>query len=75
MHDFGQDFYGSDMAVRIEGYIRPEYNYVDMESLVVDIKEDIEVARRSLGRKNWEGGLSDGWLWGEGEEVEKGEKL
>lgn len=67
MHDFSQDFYGSEMAIRIEGYIRPEYDYVSLESLVVDIKEDIEVARRSLGRAGWEKGLGDGFLWGEEE--------
>lgn len=73
IHEFTQDFYGSNMAIRIEGYIRPEFDYVSLESLVEDIKEDIEVAKRSLGREGWEGGLRDPYLWGE-EEGEGEEK-
>lgn len=65
MHEFKQDFYGSEMAIRIEGFIRPEYDYVDLESLVNDIKMDIRVAERSLGREKWEEGRGDGYLWGE----------
>ncbi|APA08581.1 hypothetical protein sscle_04g033510 [Sclerotinia sclerotiorum 1980 UF-70] len=60
------------MRVKILGYIRPELDYVDRESLVRDIEMDIEVARRSLGRENW--GVQregvDAWLLG----LELGEK-
>lgn len=56
------------MRVKILGYIRPELDYVDKESLVRDIETDIEVARRSLERDKWrvegEGGQGDAWLWG-----------
>ncbi|KAJ8062906.1 hypothetical protein OCU04_008154 [Sclerotinia nivalis] len=70
LHTFTHDFYGSQMRVKILGYIRPELDYVDRESLVRDIEMDIEVARRSLGREKWgvqkEG--MDGWLLGVGGE-------
>lgn len=51
MHDFEQDFYGSHMNLVILGFIRPEYDYVSLESLVEDIRTDIQVARDSLGRE------------------------
>ena len=67
LHEFKKDFYGSDMAIRIEGFIRPEYDYVDVESLIEDIRTDIEVTKRSLGRASWEKGTGDSYLWGEEE--------
>lgn len=51
MHDFEQDFYGSHMNLVILGFIRPEYDYVSLESLVEDIRTDIRVARDSLARE------------------------
>ena len=39
------------MNLLICGFIRPEYDYVSKESLVEDIRVDIEVARRSLERE------------------------
>lgn len=62
---FTQDFYGAEMAISILGFIRPEYDYVDVESLIKDIREDCEVAKRSLGRETWLGRRGDEWLWGE----------
>lgn len=50
MHDFEIDFYGSHMNLSITGFIRPELDYVDKESLINDIKMDIDVAGRSLSR-------------------------
>ncbi|KAF7943996.1 hypothetical protein EAE96_010407 [Botrytis aclada] len=68
LHKFAQDFYGCNMRVEILGYIRPELDYVDKESLVRDIETDIEVARRSLARENWAVEKRDAWLLGgEGE--------
>ena len=65
LHEFKKDFYGSQMAISILGYIRPELDYVDVDSLIKDIKTDIEVTRKSLGRESWERGAGDGYLWGE----------
>ena len=48
MHDFPNDFYGARMNLLILGFVRPEYDYVDRESLIEDIRMDIEVARKSL---------------------------
>ncbi|KAM0126485.1 hypothetical protein ACHAO1_010023 [Botrytis cinerea] len=62
LHKFSQDFYGSHMRVEILGYIRPELDYVDKESLVRDIETDIEVARASLARENWGVEKRDAWL-------------
>ncbi|QIX01890.1 hypothetical protein AMS68_007407 [Peltaster fructicola] len=50
MHKFPHDFYDSHMNLVILGYIRPEYDYVSKESLIEDIKTDINVARDSLAR-------------------------
>ena len=65
LHEFGQDFYGSDMAIVLLGYVRPELDYVTLELLIADIKMDIEVARKSLEREGWRRGGEDGYLWGE----------
>lgn len=64
MHNFVTDFYGAPMAIAILGYIRPEYDYVSKESLIEDINEDIEVARRSLARDAYRERCLDGYLWG-----------
>lgn len=53
------------MAISILGYIRPEYDYVSVESLIEDINEDIEVTKRSLDREKWKEAMKDGYLWGE----------
>jgi riboflavin kinase len=65
LHEFQKDFYGSDMAISILGFIRPEYDYVSVESLIEDIKTDIEVTKTSLKREGWEKGAGDPYLWGE----------
>ncbi|KAA8649979.1 hypothetical protein EYZ11_007267 [Aspergillus tanneri] len=44
------DFYGTRLNLLILGYIRPEYDYVSLEALVEDIRQDCEVARQSLQR-------------------------
>jgi riboflavin kinase len=62
MHDFPIDFYGAHMNLLILGFIRPEYDYVSKESLIEDIRTDIEVARRSLERIEYEKLRGDGYL-------------
>ncbi|KAI4216908.1 MAG: hypothetical protein LQ351_000857 [Letrouitia transgressa] len=51
LHKFNKDFYGVRMNLLILGFVRPEYDYVSKESLVEDIRTDIEVTRRSLERE------------------------
>ncbi|KAF2098189.1 riboflavin kinase [Rhizodiscina lignyota] len=53
MHNFTHDFYGSHLNLIMLGFIRPEYDYVSKESLIEDIKTDIEVAGKSLARPAW----------------------
>jgi riboflavin kinase len=64
LHEFKKDFYGSDMAIVITGFIRPELDYVNVESLIEDIRTDIEVTKTSLKREAWEKAASDPYLWG-----------
>ena len=66
LHSFAKDFYGSWMRVSVSGFIRRELDYVDVESLIRDIRVDCEVARRSLEREGWGPGGEKGWLEGEG---------
>ena len=71
MHAFAHDFYDSRMNLMILGYIRPEYDYAGVEKLIEDIRTDIEVARRSLGREGYQRFKNDGYLLkfeGEGHE-------
>ncbi len=73
MHTFHHDFYGARMNLLICGFIRPEYDYVSKESLIEDIKVDIEVAKRSLDRGPYLRLKEEGYLMefgGEGHEDE-----
>ena len=66
MHSFSADFYDAPMRLEILGFVRPEYDYVDKESLVQDIRTDIEVTSRSLEREGWSwnrGGQGDSREW------------
>jgi riboflavin kinase len=69
LYSFPEDFYGSEMAISILGYIRPEYDYVTVEGLIRDINEDIEVTKQSLDREKWRERLRDPYLWGEEEQT------
>jgi riboflavin kinase len=66
MNDFQEDFYGNYMRVSILGYIRKELDYIDVDSLKNDINTDVDVALKSLARKNWGVGSEEAWLLGEG---------
>ncbi|KAI9666083.1 MAG: riboflavin kinase [Bathelium mastoideum] len=63
MHEFhGRDFYGAHMNLLVLGFIRPELDYVSKEKLIEDIKTDIDVAGRSLGRPAYAGFEKDKYL-------------
>lgn len=62
MHKFHEDFYGKQLRIIVIGFIRPEYNYTSMESLIEDINEDMNVARRSLARPAYQKYRSDEFL-------------
>jgi len=78
LHKFSHDFYGAALNLLMLGYIRPEYDYVSVESLIEDIKEDCEVARRSLERREYVKFKSEAWLtdfkWMENVDTAKVEK-
>lgn len=67
LSNFESDFYGATLSLVILGFIRPEYDYVSKDALVEDIREDIRVAQRSLGREGYVAWKADGWLKGEEE--------
>lgn len=72
LHHFPHDFYGAHMNLLICGFIRPEYDYVSKESLIEDIRTDIEVARKSLERERYRELREETWLMefeGVGEEA------
>ncbi|KAK2762841.1 riboflavin kinase [Arachnomyces sp. PD_36] len=54
------DFYGTSLNLLILGYIRPEYDYVNAEALIEDIRTDCDVARESLKREAYAGYLGGG---------------
>lgn len=67
------------MNLLVLGFIRPEYDYKSLEDLVTDIKEDCNVAKRSLERDayvSWKEG--EGWLrefgWAEEMDVKRAEE-
>ena len=49
-HPLPSRFYGSPLNLLVLGFIRPEYDYVDKDGLIDDIRIDCQVARKSLGR-------------------------
>ena len=50
------------MNLLILGFIRPEYDYDSVEALIKDIREDVEVARRSLAREAYAPWKEEGFL-------------
>eukprot|EP01147_Barroeca_monosierra_P009422 gene9422-1664_t len=48
IHDFPEDFYGSQMKMLVIGYIRPEMNFDLLDALISAIHNDINVAKREL---------------------------
>ena len=62
MHKFADDFYGRHLNLMILGFIRPEYDYVSKESLIEDIKTDIQVTTNSLARPAYSAYSKDEYL-------------
>ena len=53
LHRFAADFYGHAISVLVLGFVRPEYDYVDRDALIDDIRTDIAVAAKSLAREGY----------------------
>jgi riboflavin kinase len=64
LKDFGDDgdFYGRELRLVVLGYIRPEANFVSLESLIERIHKDADVARGALAMDSFEGGKNDPYL-------------
>jgi len=52
MHQYPEDFYGSQLKVSITGYIRPEMNFDSLEALIDRIKKDIDEADKNLDTRD-----------------------
>ncbi|XP_065884450.1 putative riboflavin kinase [Dysidea avara] len=48
LHEFPDDFYGSQLSVCMVGFIRNEMNFTSKEELIEAIKNDIRVAEEKL---------------------------
>ncbi|XP_022927266.1 bifunctional riboflavin kinase/FMN phosphatase isoform X1 [Cucurbita moschata] len=48
LHKFHEDFYDEDLRLVLVGYIRPEANFPNLESLIAKIHEDGRIAERAL---------------------------
>jgi len=73
LHPFPNDFYGARMNLLILGFIRPEYDYVSKDSLIEDIRVDMDVALESLGRQAYADYQTEQYLiqfGGEGHDAE-----
>lgn len=62
IHKFAEDFYNASMNVSILGFIRPEKDYDNLDSLVEDIKMDIRVAETSVNRPAYQSNANDQFL-------------
>ena len=62
LQDFSTDFYDTHMNLIILGMIRGELDYVSKEALIDDIKTDIDVTGRSLGREAYAKFAKDPYL-------------
>lgn len=48
LRQFENDFYGSNLKIKVIGFIRPELNFNSIEELVKTIHSDIEYAKQKL---------------------------
>ena len=64
LHDFGDngDFYGRELRLSVLGYIRPEANFVSLESLIERIHKDASVAKAALDLSQFRDKRKDTYL-------------
>ena len=48
LFDFNEDIYGTEIELQFVKYIRPEQKFDSLDSLVVQMKSDVEVAKKAL---------------------------
>lgn len=49
LHEFPQDFYGSELSLLILGYIRPQLDFKSLDALMHAIHADIDLGSSALG--------------------------
>lgn len=54
IHQFEQDFYGSNLKIAILGYLRKEMNFSSLDDLKAQIKKDIDKAVIELERPDYQ---------------------
>mmetsp|Transcript_14925 Transcript_14925/g.26158 ORF Transcript_14925/g.26158 Transcript_14925/m.26158 type:complete len:186 (+) Transcript_14925:56-613(+) len=48
LHDYAEDFYGSELRLVVCGFVRPEAKFEKFDDLIVAIREDGEFCREAL---------------------------
>ncbi|XP_065063925.1 riboflavin kinase-like [Rhopilema esculentum] len=62
IHEFPEDFYGSELKLIMLGYIRPETNFDSLESLMKAIHNDIDVSKNELEKPEFQTYLKDSFF-------------
>ncbi|OMJ22770.1 Riboflavin kinase [Smittium culicis] len=53
IHNYQSDFYGTQLKVVILGFIRPEADFVDIETLVAEIQRDIDFCLKAVDKEDY----------------------
>lgn len=54
LNKFDGDFYGAYLKLVILGHIRPERDFLSLDDLITEIKNDIKIAESKLGNNEYE---------------------
>ncbi|XP_050438013.1 riboflavin kinase [Adelges cooleyi] len=52
LHEFKEDFYGSNLRIIVVGYVRPEMDFDSVDDLIKTIHSDIDIAKKQLDQKS-----------------------
>ncbi|EDV28933.1 Riboflavin kinase [Trichoplax sp. H2] len=62
IHDFENDFYGSELRVIVLGHIRPEKDFSSLDQLIAEIHNDIRIAKSRLEEPTFKAYYEDPFL-------------
>ncbi len=62
MHDFGREFYGEELRVRVLGFMRPELKFAGIAALVARIRADVGAGAAMLDAEESVQAADDPWL-------------
>jgi riboflavin kinase len=62
MHDFGREFYGEELRVRVLGFMRPELKFSGIAALVARIRADVGAGAAMLDAEESVAAADDPWL-------------